>query len=518
MIFGLFTLAVAIVISAVSAFYSITGLTAIFTGALWPIVIMGATLELGKITGLVWLHKYWNRAGWQFKLYLVPAIVVLMLITSMGTFGFLSASHLSQSTANEDISAQVSIFDDKIKTEQDNIAANKKALAQMDSQVDQILGRTTDDRGASKAAQLRKSQAKERSSLQADIAKSQNQISQLQAEREPIAAKSRVAESHIGPIKYIAALIYGDNPDANLLERAVRWVIILLVLVFDPLALILILAAEQTVEWSREDDKKSKLQEAADQAVEWANTATPEEINKELDKIEGWHQEWVPDSEAWPEWDDEITEEQIEAIKTAAGNVEMTSMSSSLFDTEREFFDHGKELARELDANHGYLNKPWAWPSSTGNVGLVAKEEPAVVEPETYTLLDSGNTINVVLDNPAHADRFDPEPIQRPMPMAIQADNDEIVTPANSGFGTTFPADPAKGDLFIRVDYLPNRLFKYNGQRWIEVNKEQSDTYAYDEEYIKHLINKIDSGEYEVEMLSATEQEQIQRYLNEQSK
>lgn len=582
MIFGLFTLAVAIVISAVSAFYSITGLTAIFTGALWPIVIMGATLELGKITGLVWLHKYWNRAGWQFKLYLVPAIVVLMLITSMGTFGFLSASHLSQSTANEDISAQVSIFDDKIKTEQDNIAANKKALAQMDSQVDQILGRTTDDRGASKAAQLRKSQAKERSSLQADIAKSQNQISQLQAEREPIAAKSRVAESHIGPIKYIAALIYGDNPNADLLERAVRWVIILLVLVFDPLALILILAAEQTVEWSREDNKKSKLQEAADQAVDWANTATPEEINKELDKIEGWHQEWVPDSEAWPEWDETaayepddgpLTDEQLEDIKAAAGNVEMTSMSSTLFGTEREFFDHGKEVARELDSNHGYLNKPWAWPSASGNVGLVpsvtvpevvdgtsaeefikqlneqlAHTPPATVKPEepilitriavpesnpavvaepvieepaeqAYTLVNSGKTINVVVE-PHHADKFDPEPLYPSRPainpeLALQADNDLTVTPVNAGFGTTFPANPTKGDMYLRVDYLPSKLFKWNDKRWIEVNKTVSEPYVYDTEYIKYLIDKIDSGEYEIDLITPTEQEQIQRYLNE---
>ena len=527
MIFGLFVLGVALTISAVAAYYSIAGLCAIFAAAVYPIIIMGAALELGKIVATVWLHKFWHRAPIQFKIYLVPAIVVLMLVTSMGIFGFLSKAHMDQSVTVGDSSAQVQILDEKIKTEQDNIATSKKALAQMDSQVDQMLSRTTDDKGTNKAVQIRKQQAGERKSLQADIATAQSNIAQLQEQRAPLAAQSRKIEAEVGPIKYIAALIYGDNPDANLLERAVRWVIILLVLVFDPLALILILAAEQTVEWSREDDKKSKLQEAADQAVEWANTATPEEINKELDKIEGWHQVWVPDSEAWPEWDETatyepddgpLTDEQLEAIKAAAGNVEMTSMSSTLFDTEREFFDHGKELARELDSNHGYLNKPWVWPSSTGNVGLVAKEEPAVVEPETYTLLDSGNTINVVLDNPAHADRFDPEPIQRPMPMTIQADNDEIVTPANSGFGTTFPADPAKGDLFIRVDYLPNRLFKYNGQRWIEVNKEQSDTYAYDEEYIKHLINKIDSGEYEVEMLNATEQEQIQRYLNEQSK
>ena len=361
-----------------------------------------------------------------------------------------------------------------------------------------------------------------------------------------------------------------------------RWVIILLVLVFDPLALILILAAEQTVEWSREDDKKSKLQEAADQAVEWANTATPEEINKELDKIEGWHQEWVPDSEAWPEWDETatyepddgpLTDEQLEAIKAAAGNVEMVSMSSTLFGTEREFFDHGKEVARELDSNHGYLNKPWAWPSASGNVGLVpsvtvpevvdgtsaeefikqlneqlAHTPPATVKPEepilitriavpesnpavvaepviekpaeqAYTLVNSGKTINVVVE-PHHADKFDPEPLYPSRPainpeLALQADNDLTVTPVNAGFGTTFPANPTKGDMYLRVDYLPSKLFKWNDKRWIEVNKTVSEPYVYDTEYIKYLIDKIDSGEYEIDLITPTEQEQIQRYLNE---
>jgi len=195
----------------------------------------------------------------------------------------------------------------------------------------------------------------------------------------------------------------------------------------------------------------------------------------------------------------------------------MTSMSSTLFDTEREFFDHGKEIAKELDANHGYLNKQWTWPKSESTVGLVAKEEPAVVEPETYTLVDSGRTINVVKEHP-HAD---PEPIntvrkveQVVIPdLSISADE-----PApNAGFGTEFPDNPNKGDMFLRVDYLPSKLYKWNTQKWIEISKEQTDQYAYDHEYIKHLIDKLDSGEYDVELLSDVEKDQIQRYLNDNS-
>ena len=274
MIFGYALLFVALLISSVAAFYSIAGLTAIFAAAFWPIVIMGGVLEIGKIATTVWLHKYWDRAAVQFKLYLVPAIAILMLITSMGIFGFLSKAHLDQAVPAGDISSQVQIFDDKIKTERDDIDAARRALKQMDAQVDEKLSRTTDDRGAERAVQIRRTQAKERTTLQNEISSAQKKISTLQEQRAPVASQARKVEAEVGPIKYIAALIYGDNPDANLLEKAVRWVIILIVLVFDPLALVLILAADQTFAWHREDKRK------------------------------GWSQVWQPNSEAWPEWDD----------------------------------------------------------------------------------------------------------------------------------------------------------------------------------------------------------------------
>jgi hypothetical protein len=264
MIFGYILLVIALTISAVAAFYSISGLTAIFAAAFWPIVIMGSVLELGKIATTVWLHKYWQQASWQFKVYLVPAIGILMLITSMGIFGLLSKAHLDQAVPAGDISSQVQIFDDKIKTERDNIEAARRALKQMDAQVDEKLSRTTDDRGAERAVQIRRNQSKERTTLQNEISSAQKKISALQEQRAPIASQARKVEAEVGPIKYIAALIYGDNPDANLLEKAVRWVIILIVLVFDPLALVLILAADQTFEWHRPrkrlpiDDTKSE--------------------------------------------------------------------------------------------------------------------------------------------------------------------------------------------------------------------------------------------------------------------
>jgi hypothetical protein len=303
MLFGYLLLAVALTISLTAAFYSIAGLTAIFAAAFWPIVIMGSVLELGKVITTVWLHKYWDRAAVQFKLYLVPAIGILMLITSMGIFGFLSKAHLDQAVPAGDISSQVQIFDDKIKTERDNIEAARKALKQMDAQVDEKLSRTTDDRGAERAVQIRRAQAKERTNLQNEISSAQKKISALQEQRAPIASQARKVEAEVGPIKYIAALIYGDNPDANLLEKAVRWVIILIVLVFDPLALVLILAADQTFEWHRGDKRKR----------------------------EGWQQVWQSNTEN--PWHDE---EQ---------------------DT-KDFFAREKELANAIDANNGKFPEP----------------------------------------------------------------------------------------------------------------------------------------------------------------
>ena len=251
--FAFFVLIVALTISAVAAYYSIIGLTAIFAAAKIPIIIMGASLEIGKIVSTVWLHKYWNKISLQFKLYLIPAIFILMLITSMGIFGFLSKAHMDQSVPAGDIIAQVQVFDDKIQTERNNIESAKKALQQMDSQVDQMLSRTTDDTGATLSVKIRKQQAQERKSLQNDIAQSQKNIVQLQNEKIPFASQVRKVEAEVGPVRYIAALIYGDNPDNNLLEHAVRWVIILLIFVFDPLAVILILAADQTIEWNNKN-------------------------------------------------------------------------------------------------------------------------------------------------------------------------------------------------------------------------------------------------------------------------
>jgi len=169
----------------------------------------------------------------------------LMLITSMGIFGFLSKAHNDQSLVSGDVQAKIAVYDEKIKTAKENIDANRKALKQMDEAVDQVMGRSTDEKGADKAVAIRRSQQRERARLQAEITAEQKTISQLSEERAPIAAEVRKVEAEVGPLKYIAELFYNDVNQSTL-ETAVRWVIILLVSVFDPLAIILLVAANHS--------------------------------------------------------------------------------------------------------------------------------------------------------------------------------------------------------------------------------------------------------------------------------
>ena len=241
-----------LIISAVAIYYSVVGLTAIFSAAAIPIIIMGSALEIGKLVCASWLKANWGRAPAYMKYYMISAVAILMLITSMGIFGFLSKAHSDQSLVSGDVQSKIAIYDEKIKTAKDNIDANRKALKQMDEAVDQVMGRSQDEKGADKAVAIRRGQQKERTRLQSEITAEQKIISQISEERAPIAAEVRKVEAEVGPIKYIAKFIYGERgADENMLEQAVTWIIILIVIVFDPLAVIMLLAAQMTFGWSR---------------------------------------------------------------------------------------------------------------------------------------------------------------------------------------------------------------------------------------------------------------------------
>ena len=293
----------AIVLSGIAAYYSVVGLAAIFSSALIPVIIMGGSLEVAKLVVASWLYRYWNSIPVLMRGYFTVALVILMLITSMGIFGFLSKAHSDQSLVSGDVTAKIAIYDEKIKTAKENIDANRKALKQMDESVDQVMGRSTDEKGADKAVALRRAQQKERGRLIAEIETYQKTVSSLNEARAPIAAEVRKVEAEVGPIRYIAALIYGDNPDENMLERSVRWLIILLIMVFDPLAVLMLIAANLTQmkqkEWREEKaegDSPVRIQETEQPTVTESIPAVEEPAPKEPAPKEEINLEWAPES------------------------------------------------------------------------------------------------------------------------------------------------------------------------------------------------------------------------------
>jgi len=267
MLLAWLVLATGLTISAVAIYYSIVGLATIFSAAIIPIMIMGGSLEVGKLVTAVWLHRHWHVAPKALRTYLSISVIILMLITSLGIFGFLSRAHSDQTLVTGDVQSKISIYDEKIKVSKDNIEANRKALKQMDEAVDQLMSRSDSEKGAERSVQLRRQQGPERQRLLKEIEVEQKKITQLNEERAPIAAEVRKVEAEVGPIKYVAQFIYGET-DQALLEKAVVWMIIIIIIVFDPLAVLLLIASQMTFAWYKEQKNK------VDNAV--VNNTTPE--------------------------------------------------------------------------------------------------------------------------------------------------------------------------------------------------------------------------------------------------
>jgi hypothetical protein len=225
-----------------------------------------------------------------------------MLITSLGVFGFLSKAHSDQSLVSGDVQSKIAVYDEKIKASQDNIDVNRKALKQLDEAVDQVMGRSTSETGADKAVAIRKSQSKERTRMLAEIGAEQKTITKLREERAPIAAEVRKVEAEVGPIKYIAHLLYGENPDANILEKAVIWVTVLIVAVLDPLAVVLLLASQYSFQHFRKQEEDFLIHRTVPVYVADVGEKPTEEEKKSINDFVPQPQEYIPeDGVATPE-------------------------------------------------------------------------------------------------------------------------------------------------------------------------------------------------------------------------
>jgi hypothetical protein len=357
------------------------------------------------------------------------------------------------------------------------------------------MGRSQDEKGAEKAVAIRRAQQKERGRIAQDIAEAQKRIATINEERAPLAAEFRKVESEVGPIKYIAALIYDDDPDSNILEKAVRLVIILIVAVFDPLALVLILAAQQSLRWAQEDRDAPKYEPDDGPLTD----TQVEQLKETVELFKDPHP---------PGW----MFDKLPYLKDGAGMFfkDIKPMVATPTEPvgETVYVDPPPDRD-QTSISDVEIPKDHATPSTNEDNEKTAvrawkTEHPDDTIKRQRQLYDEGKITHLPWEDTERA-------------LGLEADNEP---PAGTmrGFGTQWPEISVKGDTFLRVDRFPSALYKYNGKSWIEIDKGSSDQYSYNTAYIDHLIAKIDSGEYDPDLLTEAEVEQIQhRFQTKQS-
>jgi hypothetical protein len=570
-------LAVALCLSVIAEFYSIAGLAAIFAGSPVSIIVMGVILGAAKLSIIVWLHEFWQQVKLLMKIYLVSAVLVLMFLTSMGIFGYLSKAHIEQVGAGQENAAQIQritaelkrqteivsraeerartlettgtgadanvnsqirteqgridsalarvqpaieeqqkIIDGQTKLYSDQVAKIDEQLAQLQKFIDAkevdkaqaLVGVKVDgDWGPGTARAVttwRTARATERTTavakleeanrdptiraardeilrirktVETQVAESNKLIDRLrnqlgkgdtasvealvneQQEKIKVAtieietltqkkymleAEYRKLEVEVGPIKYIAELVYGDSTDQSMLERAVRWVTMLIVAVFDPLAAMMLLAATESMTWIRRVLPAPAVVMAAPEPIKEKTPKYQPGIKKH--RVRVWRRKHKQPDVAAPVFEEDEEDDPTESIAV-------------------------KEAKRNWKANN---------PDST------LKEQKRLLAQGLISRLPWEENI----------------PVLETQPVA-----DKV------SFGQIWPDNPIKGFMFLRTDYIPSKLFKFNGIKWIEVDKSLTDSYAYNSAYIEYLMDKIAAGEYDPELLSPVEQEQIELKL-----
>ena len=266
MFLTLITFISAISISLIAAGYSILGLATLFAGAYVPIIAMGSALEVGKLVAASWLYHNWRRnIPKSLKTYLFTSIIVLVFITSVGIFGFLSKAHLDQVKPTAGNTEQIALIDKKIKQEEKIIERAEKTLAQLDKALDVYIDKEYVSRGLKE----RNKQKEERDLLNKSIDEAMEKIANLNNSKSSINIEQLKLEADVGPLKYVAELIYGDNAKDNF-DSAVRIIILILIFVFDPLAVLLLIAANISLnQWrDKRDEKKTDTMEKALRRIE----------------------------------------------------------------------------------------------------------------------------------------------------------------------------------------------------------------------------------------------------------
>ena len=713
-------LLVAAIISIMSAYYSIVGLTAIFAGAFWAIVVMAGSLELAKVTTAIWLHLNWARARAWIKLYMVPAVLVLMIISSMGIFGFLSKAHIEQDAAGQEAQARIDRIDDELarlefnrdraetriqELEAGSTGADASIQNQIDreqarvdaayariqpaldtqneiisdardtireqtveaqAELDEVTGRLEQlqdllDAGNVEAAQtllinsgflngsadgrigpqtrgaiasFNNELNSEREQLESQISSvtqlEQQRVNEAQAEitrlrqtaeeqvassleliqtlsaqlgtttfddlDEQIAAQNdiirtanteedelietkfqlqseiRALEAEVGPIRYVAELIYGEA-DRSLLERAVQILILVIVGVFDPLAVVMMLAATSGIAEIAKRKIKAEREKAAapppdeDNVYINPNQSVPEPqpvqempvpiVTESVVTMDIAEELTITSPEA-PVKDDHTEElvaetqklikelddkdkliqdlaERVVALEELDRTIEPEPETPYLFDFEppEELppvandeieIEESVELAVDdyEPVAPTQLEKVEELPiieepaDDFEELFEVAEEEPQVVwTDEEYDAAWKENELLNYAGAGTHTREITREEIT-PRVSVTAEDDLELREPPHTSFGTILPQDPDKGDVFLKVDIEPNKLYKYSGTRWIEIERQRiDDTLAYNNEYIEWMIEQISRGVYDLDDVSEIVRDRIVELLED---
>jgi len=301
----------AISISVIAAGYSIVGLATLFAGAVVPIIAMGSALEVGKLVAASWLYHNWNSdVPKLLKTYLFVAIIVLIFITSLGIFGFLSKAHLDQVKPTSSNNIKIELLDKQINQQNLIIERAEKSLNLLDKALEVYIDKEYVTRGLKE----RKKQEEERNDLNTAINEASDKIADLTNQKAGLELSQDKIEAEVGPIKYVAELIYGEQAKDNF-DKSVRFVILILIFVFDPLAVLLLIAANISLrQWRQKkaivrsenkvnleeqlDKERSKLKKVREKTRDYRKLITrlddfkdmsPDEIKVKLDQIYDWN-------------------------------------------------------------------------------------------------------------------------------------------------------------------------------------------------------------------------------------
>ena len=605
MLLAILSLITSLVISAVAIFYSVTGLATIFAASVIPIVIMGSVLEVGKLITAVWLHRNWQKAVWWLKTYLTVAVIILMFITSMGIFGYLSKSHIEQATASDDQIAKIQILDENIvrldtkinrwddeitrlssgnigNTRVDNLIkreedALNKLLNTIDKEKSQYRTQATSDINAinNKLTQYRvatdneitsineqlktcfscsdekqalidaktnlsakedkadnsitvikqklnndlinvvngyssqlnpinarinelKTQSSSKTqdidervlTLETSIGTAQLTLSTYREDKSVIESQFRKLEAEVGPVKYIAEFIYDKQADRGMLEEAVRWVIVTIIFVFDPLAVLLLIASQYSFEEHKRNNKPKPPT---------PTQPTPKPKKREHDYVElvgktfkgKYNEADAPNCNDNKELEKAV-QEKLALIKDIFKGAQH---EEDVADTKIPVKPKAVKKKKKVTTSNKIVTK------------TPSKVKRGIMNPTSTKYKVSDKDVDVITDmiEKVSDDSYISYENKMHRKQAFAIMHPEFVTDVNSTveFGINFPENIPNATLFLRTDFLPVKLFRYNGESWVELHKRLLKESAYSRKYIQHLIEKINEHDYDKVLLDA---------------